>query len=74
MFERKKKYQDPFDEGGSLYELRDQYDEGEKRLIRRIARYGTRGIIKFPSPEGAPVSLETARKLAPARANRVGRY
>jgi len=37
----------------------------EDDLLRRLRKHGTRGIIRVGSSEGAPVSPEAARYLAP---------
>jgi hypothetical protein len=43
------------------------YNEGEIALIKRVRKYGTRGIIRVRSSEGASVSAETARNLVPSK-------
>ena len=66
MFGRKK-YTDPFSPEGNFYHVRDQYPtDADKALLRRIAQYGTRGIIKIGSVEGGSVSFEAAKNLIPA--------
>ena len=72
MLRKKKDWKNPFEEGGSLYDIRDQYDKADRALILRIAKYGTRGIVRIGSVEGAPVSLETAQRLMPPRSDRLG--
>ncbi len=52
--------------GDELFTQESGYNSGEVAHIKRIRKYGTKGIVKVRSSEGASVPLDAAKNLVPS--------
>lgn len=66
MVFRRKKWTDPFDNPDLRAEM-PAYNDDEIAMIRRIAKYGLRGVAQFASAEGFSITPEMAKNLVPAK-------
>jgi hypothetical protein len=66
---RRKRTDEPTPPEGSLEAEWD--DDRNDEFARRLARYGSRGMVKVGSSEGASVSPESVKHLTPAGSDHV---